>query len=385
MPLPRIALDGRRLYGNRRGVGQYVYQLALRLPQLAPEFEFLLFVDRLLPDVPSGCRQIQVGRPFSTKSQSRSGLRPKLYSLYWMNVLVPRALKREGVALFHGTNFALPMVTRGCYVATVHDMIYARVPGAFEQMYERYLGYLVPRSVRQARKVITDSEAVRRDLIELLGLEPDRVVAVHLGVDTAFSPADNPDYLNRVRQELKLPTRFVLYVGAIERRKKIEGLMRAVAVVLRKGLTDGVVLAGEEGHGAESVRQVIAELGITERVRYVGYVPQDLMGGLYNLAQVLVLASVYEGFGMPVLEAMACGTPVVTSNLSALPEVAGDAALLVSPRDPAELERALERVLTDERLRSDLRTKGLARVRQFTWEQTAAKHIEVYRSVLAGG
>jgi glycosyltransferase involved in cell wall biosynthesis len=148
-------------------------------------------------------------------------------------------------------------------------------------------------------------------------------------------------------------------------------------------LIDGVVLAGERGHGAGDVDRTARELGIETRVRYLGYVPQGLLPALYSLAQVLSLASVYEGFGMPALEAMACGTPVVTSNVSSLPEVVGDAGLTVAPGDAAGLRQALERLLTDSQLRDEMRRRGLVRAREFSWERTAAGHLEVYRKVLS--
>jgi glycosyltransferase involved in cell wall biosynthesis len=368
----------------KRGVGQYVYQLAQWLPRLAPEYEYLLFVDRPLgpSNIPAGCREVVVGRPFTTESQSMSGLWPKVRSYYWMNYLVPRALKREHVDLFHATNFALPG-RRGCpCVVTVHDLIYARAPGAFTPMYERYLKHVVPTAVRRAAHVITDSVATRDDLLEFVGPDPSRVTVVHLGVGDEYCVHRNTDELEHARQQLQLPRRFVLHVGAIERRKKIETLLEATAPLLSVHMVDEVVLAGEEGHGADDVRRTAVELGIRDRVRYLGYVSQNLLPVLYSLAQVLCLASVYEGFGMPVLEAMACGTPVVTSNVSSLPEVAGNAALLVIPGDIEGLRQALARVLTDSRLRDDLRQRGIARAREFSWESTAAGHLAVYRRVM---
>ncbi len=384
---PKIALDGRRLYGNKRGVGQYVYQLCVHLPGLAPDFEFILFVDRRLPEdsVPAGWRQIQVGKPFTTASQSRSGFHAKAYSFYWMNFLVPQVLKKEGVAIFHGTNFALPLFTSGRYVVTVHDLIYARVPGAFERMYERYLSFLVPRSVRRARRVIAVSETTRQDIIDLLRIAPKRVITIYHGVDRCYTSVRDPGYLANVRQSLRLPERFVLYVGAIERRKCLEVLVRAGGELVNRGIIDRVVLAGEEGYGAEAVRKTVSELQMEEKVQYIGYVRQEFLPGLYQLARCLVLVSWYEGFGMPVLEAMASGTPVVTANVSALAEVAGDAALLVPPNDKEALVQALQRLLTDEDLRATLINKGINRAQEFTWEKTAARHIEVYRGLLGAG
>ena len=168
----RIALDARRLNGLKRGVGQYVFQLARHLPEIAPENEYLLFVDRPLDtgSIPAGCREGLVGRPFTTDSQSLSGFGSKMRSYHWMHYLVPGALRRERADLFHATNFAMPGRASCPCVVTIHDLIYARVPGAFEPLYERYMKLTVPVAVRRARHVITDSVATRDDLLEFVGL-----------------------------------------------------------------------------------------------------------------------------------------------------------------------------------------------------------------------
>lgn len=381
----RIALDARRLYGKRRGVGQYIFRLVQHLPELTDEFAFLLFADQRLPIevVPQGCQQVLVGKPFSTESQSISGLWSKGYSIFWMNSLVPKTLRKENVSLFHGTNFAIPILKDGPFVVTIHDMIYARLLNGYENIYRNYHRLLLPRAAMNAAKVITVSENGRRDIIELLKVPPEKVVTIHNGVDEEFRVVDDADYLNEVRQTLKLPRRYVLYVGAIERRKNLGVLVQAAAEILKEGIVDGLVLAGEEGYGANLTWEKIAETKIREKVLHIGYVPQEMMCGLYNLAEVFVMVSPYEGFGIPVLEAMACGTPVITSNCSSLPEVAGDAALLVSPSEPEELTVALRRLLTDKNLRAELRAKGLKRVKQFSWRKSAEKHLEVYREVLS--
>ncbi|MBN2464188.1 glycosyltransferase family 4 protein [candidate division WOR-3 bacterium] len=379
----RIALDARRLNGLKRGVGQYVFQLACHLPQIAHEAEFLLLVDRPLghSDVPAGCREVVVGRPFTTRSQSVSGVLPKIRSFFWMNTLVPRALVREGADLLHATNFAVP-ARIGCpCVVTIHDLIYARAPGAFEPLYENYLRLAVPAAVRSSRHVIAVSGATKEDLVELTGLRPGQVTVIPHGVGDEYRVRTGEE-LQCAKQRLGLPDRFILHVGAVERRKRIDALLDATAPLLKAGLIDSVVLAGEEGHGANEVRRAAVELGVKSQVRYLGYVPQELLPALYGLAQVLSLVSTYEGFGMPVLESMACGTPVITSNVSSLPEVAGDAAITVSPGDVQGLRRALARLLIDASLRDDLRRRGLARAREFSWESTAAGHLAVYRRVL---
>ena len=386
-PHRRVALDARRIHGNRRGVGQYVCQLAKWLPLVDDSIDFVLFVDHPIPEglVPEGCSVAVVGgREDHARSQSKSGVGDKLWSLYWMNLLLPPILRRERIDLFHATNFAMPLLGKFPTVVTVHDLIYARAPGAFEKSYEMYLGLVVPAAAKRARHVIVDSESTRRDLVDLVDISPDRATAIHLAMGEEYSPLQEETYLEEVRQKLELPDRYVLHVGAIERRKKLDVLLHACARLFRTGLLDRVVLAGEEGYGAEAVWNTARNLGIMERVQHLGYVDTDLLPGLYRLAMVLSLASVYEGFGMPVLEAMACGTPAVVSNVSSLPEIAGDAALAVPPGDVPSLSDALERLLTDNELRRAMVARGLRRTESFSWERTARDHVAVYRRVLDG-
>jgi glycosyltransferase involved in cell wall biosynthesis len=380
----RIALDARRLAGYRRGIGLYVQNLVRCLPKAAPEAEFLLLVDRPVPSelVPAGCRQIVVGWRPSADSQSVGQFGAQFNSVYWMNVLVPSVLKRERADLFHGTNVAVPLLGRSRSVATIHDLVSMRVPGTYTAFYERYRKLSVPVAARHASHLVAVSESTKRDVVELIGIRPEKVTVVHHGVDASFAPVVDPVLLDRVRRQLSLPQRFIVHVGAVERQKRLEPLMHAAAEILKKGLIDAVVLAGEEGYGAEAVRSLVAELGIAERVRFLGYVSQEFIPALYSLARCAVYPSWYEGFGMPVLEAMACGTPIVASNTSSLPEVAGDAALLISPGDDGALARVLERLLTDDHLRNDLARRGIERARQFSWETCASRHADVYRRVL---
>ena len=379
MARPKIALDARKVGHPEVGIGRYVLELARHFPSLAPEFEFLLVLDHRLDasEVPDGCRQVVLGRfPFE------DGVWSKLYSPWWMNTLVPRYLKRAHVSLFHATNFVLPLI--GCcrYVTTIHDLAFVKTPEAYDSFYRLYLKSLVRIAVRRASIVIADSEATRSDLTGILKVNPARISVIHLGVGEEYSVCDDQDYLHRVQRKLQLPGRFLLHVGVVQRRKNLEALLKAGQSALRDGLIDEIVLAGRDGFGAGAVRQKAKRLGIEGRVRFLGYVPQEFMPGLYNLAQVLVMPSWYEGFGIPVLEAMACGTPVIASNVSSLPEVAGNAAMLVSLDDAAELARALRKLLTDSHLWSEMRGKGLNRAREFNWTETAAKHLEVYRQVL---
>ena len=377
----RIAFDARRLSASRLGgIGHYVYELASRLPSFAPEFEFLLLTDRSMGDVPAGCRQVVIGRAFP-----EGGACVKAYSPFWMSYHVARFLKREGVSLFHGTNYSVPATGHCRYVATIHDVAFMRVPRTFSPVHRKYLRSQVALSVRRADHIVVGSEAARGDLVQLAGVGLDRMTVIHHGVDDCYSVCTDQSYLTGVRSRFGLPERYILYVGAIEAKKNIEALLGASVPLVREGVVDGIVLAGPDGRRADGIRKLAAELGLEGRARFLGYVPQDSMRGLYGLARVFVFPSWFEGFGLPVLEAMACGTPVIVSDSSSLPEVAGGAAVLFPPAAQNELESALRRVLSDPSLRAGLIERGLARASEFSWAASAARHLDVYRRVLRDG
>ena len=381
MKRQQIALDARRMARKRwEGIGHYVGALASRLPTLAPEMEFLLLTDHPLDTdkVPKGCKQVVLGQAYVEGSNQA-----KAYSPFWMNFLVPRFLVREGVSLFHGTNYAMPVVGRTACVVTVHDIAFVRVPKTFSLLHRSYLRSLVSLGVRRADHVVVGSRAARDDLIQMGGVDLGRLSVIHHGTDEGFSTCNDDSYLTHVRESFGLAPRYVLHVGVVEAKKNIETILRACAPLIQEHCVDEVVLAGRSGRGVESVRLLARQLNLERKVRFLGYVPQDDMRGLYTLASALVFPSWFEGFGLPVLEAMACGTPVVASNSSSLPEVVGDAALLFPPESSDALRVALSRVLSDAVLRSRLIANGFSRAREFSWDESARKHMNVYRRVLA--
>lgn len=377
----KVALDARKLGGLRSGIAQYVLELAKWLPRIAPKGEFHLLVDHDVGprERPSGCRVVELAGPEFVHSWPA-----KLNAPWWMNVAVRRHMETEGIQLFHGTNFVVPLTGSFRCVVTIHDLAYRVVPNAYGALYRRYVDWFARAAIRRSGAVIADSYSTQVDLVRLLRVARHKIKVIHLGVADDYSPMPEDGLLARVRSDLALPDRFVLHVGVVQLRKNIETLIEASASLLREGLMDAVVVAGADGFGAESVRRTAAQSGLEGRIRFLGHVPQDLTRGLYSLASVLAMPSLYEGFGMPVLEAMASGTPVIASNISSLPEVAGGAALLVTPGDTLELRAALRRLLTDQALRSELRAKGLVRAADFTWADAARKHLEVYERVLAG-
>jgi len=375
----KVALDARRAVRHITGIGHYIIELAKRIPTLAPDLEFQLLVDRPLPQgaLPAGCTQVVLGR-----FDADSARCVRLYSPLWLNTYVPRYLRQNGVALFHGTNSVIPLWPPCKVVCSVHDVSFIELPSAYGPVYRRYMQTQVRLALRRADVVVTGSHSARKDVTELLPFCDGKVVVIHHGVGDEFREGYEDGYLRSVRSQFMLPDRYILHVGIVEVKKGIDTLLRAGANVIEAGFADAVVLAGCDGFGAREIRNLATGLGLGEKARFLGFVPQESLPGLYGQASVVAFSSQYEGFGLPVLEAMACGVPVIASESSSIPEVAGDAAVLVPPGDARRLTVALKDVLGNAELRAELRRRGLSRARQFTWAESAARHVAVYRQVL---
>jgi glycosyltransferase involved in cell wall biosynthesis len=361
------------------GIGHYVLELAKRMPMLAHDLEFQLLVDRPLPErvLPAGCTQVVLGR-----FDADSAHWVRFYSPLWLNTHVPRYLKQNGVALFHGTNSVIPLWSPCKVVCSVHDVSFIELPNAYGLVYRCYMQAQVRLALRRSDVVVTGSHSARKDVTELLHACDGKVVVIHHGVGDEFHENYENSYLRSVRSQFTLPDRYILHVGLVEVKKGIDTLLRAGANVIEAGFADAVVLAGCDGLGAREIRDLASGLGLGEKVRFLGFVPQESLPGLYGQASVVAFSSHYEGFGLPVLEAMACGVPVIASESSSIPEVAGNAAFLVPPADVGSLIEALKAVLGNVELRAELRRRGLSRARQFTWAESAARHVAVYRQVL---
>jgi glycosyltransferase involved in cell wall biosynthesis len=242
----------------------------------------------------------------------------------------------------------------------------------------------MPRFLRRAAAIIAVSENTRRDVTRLMGIPAEKIVVIHEGVNPAYHGAIAAGEVARVRQKYHLPARYLLFLGTLEPRKNIGVLLEAYhALLARDDSVPRLVVAGRKGWLFEPVFQKVEALGLGERVSFTDWVPEADTPALVAGAEVFVYPSLYEGFGLPPLEAMACGTPVITSTASSLPEVVGDGGLLVDPHDAAGLAQALERLLADDALRADLRGRALARARQFTWEAAARQTLAVYAQVLS--
>jgi glycosyltransferase involved in cell wall biosynthesis len=379
-----IALDGLPLQVRSAGIGVYADALVRHLAARHPETAFALY---------------QLGGPAARLLPPSDGARPELpanvtrvatplyplvmgYPFPLLPRLLPVRLHGRRPVLFHATNYAAPRTGVLPLVVTVHDLALLRFPELGTPALRRLVGLARP-ATAMARLVIADSEATARDLRELLGVPAAKVRVVHPGGDAHPAAPDAVAARQHVHRRFGIAGPYLLHVGTLEPRKNLERLVRAYARVrARVGTAPLLVLAGGRGWGADRIVRTVAALGLADAVRFTGAVPHDDLPTLYAAAELFVYPSLYEGFGLPVVEAMACGAPVVTSNVSSLPEVAGDAAVLVDPRDESAIGDAVVDLLQDDRARAELRARGLARARQFTWARCAEQTWAVYEEAL---
>jgi glycosyltransferase involved in cell wall biosynthesis len=375
------------------GIGRYARELARAIVAQGHTHRYTLFfaaggIERDSPYL-AELRRLCAAYPYVRAAPIP--LSPRRLTQLWQRLRVPLPVElfTGPLDVLHVPDFVLPP-TRARALVTIHDLSFMVHPECAEPSMVRYLNSAVPRSLQRADIILADSEATRQDLARLLAVESARVTVVYGGVDPRFQPLA-AEAIEPVRRKLGLPERFLLFVSRIEPRKNLVRLIEAFAQLLRTSdpnLQSAIcglhlVLAGRRGWMYDDVFATIARLGLGERVRYLDFVDDNDLPALYNLAWAAVYPSIYEGFGLPALEALACGTPLVTADNSSLPEVAGDAAVLVSAEDVGSIASGLARVVSDEALRARNRARGLERARGFTWEQAARQVLACYEQAVA--
>jgi len=304
----------------------------------------------------------------------------KLAKLIWPNFVLPARAGRDGFDLIHCTTpYGTFMPCRYKNVITVCDVTPLLFPGAHGSMNVWHHRFALPAILKRADRVITISDCSKRDIVRLYGLPQEKVTVTMLAADPCYRPLPPGGGGEAVTS---LPRPYILNVGTLEPRKNLEGLLRAFARAKKGGIPHTLVIAGARGWGESRLASLPEMLGIRDSVVFTGFVADEDLPHLYADADFFAYPSLYEGFGLPVLEAMACGTPVITADSSSLPEVAGEAALLVDPRSETELAAAMVRLAGDEALRSDLGRRGIARAAGFSWEKTVAETLAVYDEVL---
>lgn len=372
-----IYVDVSAAVHGKAGLGRYAGSLARALVAAQPG-RFALFYN-----ADSHVRPLE-GMGEVPVRTVRAGYKPWRMAVWLGQVLrVPFNRLVPDAALFHATEHLLMPLSGVPTVLTVHDLIFHRFPQYHKPLNYGYLRLAMPLYVRRADAVIAVSEATRRDLIELYGTPPQKVHVIPEAAAPAFRPA-TPAAAAEVRRHYGLPPRFLLTVGTVEPRKNLPGLFHALAA-LRREEAIPLVVAGSKGWLYEETFRTLEVLGLGDQVVFLGYVPDASLAALYTAAEAVVLPSLYEGFGLPVLEAMSCGAPVVCSRTSSLPEVGGDAARYFDPCEPEEMAAAILQVWRDEALREAMRAAGFQRAAGFSWERAAAQTLALYETLLGGG
>jgi glycosyltransferase involved in cell wall biosynthesis len=366
----RIGIDARKLHDF--GIGTYIRNLLRHLARLDRRTEFVVL-----------CRPQDLETVTSLGENFRAVRETVANYSIAEQIKIPLALKREGVTLFHAPHYVLPLLVPCRSVVTIHDCIHLMFPQYLPNRFAlEYARLSISIASRRAARVLTVSESSKRDILRFVDTEPDKIDVIYNAYDERFGVEPREVDVVRVRERFQLHDEFVLYAGNVKPHKNLGRLIEAFDMVRRRNLQHlKLVLIGDEISKYAALRRAVHKHQLHQYVRFLGYLPEETLAVMYRLAGVFVFPSLYEGFGLPPLEAMASGTPVVTSNVSSLPEVAGDAAVLVDPYDPAAIADGIERVLTDERLRHDLRRRGLVRARQFSWEDSVRRVHEIYCQV----
>lgn len=372
-----IGFDATAAAHQAAGIGRYARHLLASLGARDDDFEYRAFYcargagSGYLPSLDARFRVR--GIPMSDRYLN--------FLLHRMNLPLPVQLVTGSIDLFHAPDFVVPPTLRRPSLLTIHDLAFLRVPECAYPTLRVYLERVVPRAAARATKIIAVSENTRRDVIDLFAVDPDKVVTIPEGVDPSFRPLPETEY-GAPLERLGVERPFVLAVGTLEPRKNYVRLLEAFKVVHDRFSDLVLVIAGAPGWLYDPIYQRLAELKLNEHVIFTTPKDADLVA-LYNAAQVFVYPSLYEGFGLPPLEALACGAPVACSKAASLPEVVGDAAVQFNPLSVEEIAHALCLLLDDGSLRSDLRRRGPARAAQYSWPEAARKTADLYRQMAA--
>jgi glycosyltransferase involved in cell wall biosynthesis len=369
----RVAIDTRKIHDF--GIGTYIRNLLRQLARIDRDTEYVLL-----------CREPDLGIAAQLGPNFRSVREPSPNYSLREQVHVPWVLRRERPDVYHAPHYVLPPAVRCRSVVTIHDCIHLMFP----QYLPNRAAYAYARAsmwaaARRSDRILTVSEASKRDILSLFNIKPEKIVVVYNAIDEHFSAAPSEEHVARIRERYQLDHKFVLYVGNIKPHKNLVRLIEAFSDLRRTHDDLKLLIIGDEISKLPALRRAVHRHKLHKYVRFLGYLKDDTLTVLYRLASVFVFPSLYEGFGLPPLEAMASGTPVVTSNVSSLPEVTGDAAVLVDPYDVDSIGNGIRRILDDPQLAEELRIKGLKRAREFSWERSVEKTQRVYREVAADG
>jgi glycosyltransferase involved in cell wall biosynthesis len=373
----KIAIDVSLVAGESAGVGTYAVGLLEGLAAIDPHNHYVLYSYLGSPQFPPP--------PFPQQSNfslQRLPLEGEHWERLWARADLPPKEALEAVDVLHSPFFNAPQDHHGALVVTIYDISFLLQPQFHTEANRLHCLQGTLNAALYADRIIAISQQTKRDLIDYFSIAAERIHVIHPSHRKVYYREHDVEVIRGTLERLGIFHNFILFVGSIEPRKNLKALLQAYAAyVTRHAGAEWLVVAGGKGWLNDDLSQVAADLAVAERVKFLGYVQEADLRVLYSAAKLFVYPSIYEGFGLPPLEAMACGAPVITSNTSALPEVVGDAALLIDPHNSRALYQAMQRVLSDEPLRLKMRQQSLARATLFSWERTAEETLAVYEEV----
>ncbi len=364
----RVGIDARVLFGPHTGDRTYSLNLLRQFAQMNLPHQFFLFSDRW-GDL-----------PFELPSNFRPVLLPRISRRLYTAILLPRACSAYRVDLLH-VQYIAPLFSPCPIVTTVHDVHWRRFPETFPIKDRVMMEIFLPLTLYKASAVITDSMASRNDLMQFFKVPPSKLRVIYLAAEELFFVKLSESERQTILRRYGLTEGYVLFVGVLQPRKNLERLLDAFALLRPKFECLPLVIVGKLGWKTRRLLQLVNELKLGDCVKFIGYVPDEDLPAVYQSAKIFAYPALWEGFGLPVLEAMASGVPVLTSATSSLIEIASDAAVLVDPLSVRSIFEGMYQLLTDEKLRDELRQRGLERARQFSWLKTAKETLQVYEQV----
>ncbi|MCP4268627.1 MAG: glycosyltransferase family 4 protein [Candidatus Brocadiaceae bacterium] len=375
----RIGLNVSTICDVHTGVGRYTFNLCRSILEADSRNYYYYTSNSMGNTANSAARDVSIG---ALQDKPRRVTQNNMRRVLWEQVILPFSSRKDRLDLFHYTDHALSLLPRTCpTILTVHDIAFVRFPNLFNKSRQMYKKYIFERSIKRANLIIAPSNSTKKDILHYYGIKEERIKVVSNGIESRFHPIGN---VEEYRRRNKLPSKMILNVGTLEPRKNIVTLIKAFKKLSGKGLKEyRLVVAGSKGWLYKQILEEIENSDVSSSILYLDVVNDKNLPELYNCADIFVYPSLYEGFGLPPLEAMACGIPVITSNTSSLPEVVGDAGIMVDPTDVNSLSDAMCKVLKDKELRLRMRNMGLERSKLFSWNNTAKKILKIYDEVLS--
>jgi glycosyltransferase involved in cell wall biosynthesis len=374
----RIGIDARSVLKQRTGVGNYTFNLIRHLSRLDQENQYVLFYSHHR-NVRSAIPRIE-----NPNFQSRFVRFPnKLLNFLWGTVRMPKIDWLVGkVDLYHSPNYTLNILARGKSLMTIHDLSFLAYRQFSLASGRWHYAFKIKNYAERVDAIAADSESTKGEIIKYLKIPEEKIFVIHLACSESFRPLSRSDRTQAIMEKYGIKGDFILHVGTLEPRKNLKGLILAYDRSRARG-DFLLVLAGGKGWKYKHIFRLVKRLKLEDRVVFCGYVPDSDLPELYNRASLFVYPSFYEGFGFPPLEAMACGTPVIVSKTTSLPEVVGAAGIYVDPSDPEQISFSMDTVLSDAGLLQDLRRRGLKRAGLFSWEKTARETLRLYGQLVS--